>query len=475
MKGHNASRKAQTATYVITDWITTSLAFLLFNVVRFFALYRGATDTAALIDYLDDGKILTEQAVIPLVILGFYWLSGYYNRPFGKSRLQELVTTLLSALLCTVLIYLALLTNDLIAKRSINWGLMLVLFSLLFTCVYAGRLIITTNARKQFRLHNWQVNVLIVGNSPASRSTAANLRASTVRFGYNVLGYVSIPGEENAADDISPIPLSDIEEAVRRHSIDVIVISPERYDDRIVLDLLYRLFPLNVPIKIAPDTLSLLTSNVHLQDIFGEPFVDLTTPAISESAKNVKRLMDVVLSSLAMIVLSPLYAVVAAMVKADSRGPVVYSQERIGYRQCPFRIYKFRTMRTDAEASGPMLSSDCDPRVTRVGRVLRKYRLDETLQFWNVLRGDMSLVGPRPEREYYIRQIVKEAPYYSMVHQVRPGITGWGMVKYGYASTLAQMVKRTRYDIIYLSNMSLAVDLKIMIYTVKTILSGRGK
>ncbi|MDE6669241.1 MAG: sugar transferase, partial [Muribaculaceae bacterium] len=164
----------------------------------------------------------------------------------------------------------------------------------------------------------------------------------------------------------------------------------------------------------------------------------------------------------------------AILVRHSSPGPVIYSQVRIGYRQRPFDIYKFRSMRQDAESEGPRLSSEADTRVTPLGRVMRKYRLDELPQFWNVLKGDMSLVGPRPEREFFIRQIVRKAPYYTLVHQVRPGITSWGMVKYGYASTIEQMVERTRFDLIYLSNMSTLVDFKIMIYTVKTILTGRG-
>jgi lipopolysaccharide/colanic/teichoic acid biosynthesis glycosyltransferase len=168
-------------------------------------------------------------------------------------------------------------------------------------------------------------------------------------------------------------------------------------------------------------------------------------------------------------------ALIALLIKRDSKGPVIYKQERIGYHSKPFFIYKFRTMRTDAEQAGPMLSSRNDARITGIGRVLRKYRIDELPQFWNVLKGDMSLVGPRPEREYFIRQIMPCAPQYTLIHQVRPGITSWGMVKFGYASSLQEMVERVRYDLIYLANVSLTVDVKILIYTIKTVIKGRGK
>ena len=170
----------------------------------------------------------------------------------------------------------------------------------------------------------------------------------------------------------------------------------------------------------------------------------------------------------------PVYAVLALSVRLDSPGPVFYRQCRIGYHKRPFDIIKFRTMRTDAEEAGPALSADEDPRITRLGKILRKYRLDELPQFWNVLKGEMSLVGPRPEREFYIRQIMERQPAYSLIHQVRPGITSWGMVKFGYATSVDEMIERLRYDLLYLENVSFGVDLKILFHTVSTVLCGRG-
>lgn len=195
---------------------------------------------------------------------------------------------------------------------------------------------------------------------------------------------------------------------------------------------------------------------------------------MSESTRNLKRAGDIVVSALALIVLSPLFLALAIAIKRDSKGPVFYSQERVGLRKKPFRIHKFRTMKTDAEANGPTLSSANDRRITKVGRVLRKYRIDELPQFWNVLKGDMSIIGPRPERDFYIRQIMKQAPYYTLIHQVRPGITSLGMVKHGYASNVDEMIERLQYDLVYLENISLTVDLKIILYTISTVLNGRG-
>lgn len=180
------------------------------------------------------------------------------------------------------------------------------------------------------------------------------------------------------------------------------------------------------------------------------------------------------LSALALVLLAPVYMVIAVAVKADSPGPAFYSQERVGYRGRRFMIRKFRTMHTDAEAAGPQLSSDGDRRITRVGAVLRKYRLDELPQFWNVFIGQMSIVGPRPEREHYLRLIARKAPCVELLHQVRPGLTSWGMVKFGYARNVDEMVERLAYDMLYIENVSFGVDLRIMLHTINTVLTGKG-
>jgi len=190
---------------------------------------------------------------------------------------------------------------------------------------------------------------------------------------------------------------------------------------------------------------------------------------------SLKRLIDIVASSIAIVLLSPVYIGVAIAVKMDSSGPILYSQERVGIGGKTFLMHKFRTMIQDAEKAGPQLSSDHDPRITKTGRFMRKVRLDEIPQFFTVLKGDMTLVGPRPERQYFIDLIVKQAPQYRLLQRIKPGITSWGQVKYGYASNVEEMIERLKYDILYLENMSLAMDFKIMIWTVLIIVQGRGK
>ncbi|MFM9004633.1 MAG: sugar transferase, partial [Flavobacteriales bacterium] len=226
---------------------------------------------------------------------------------------------------------------------------------------------------------------------------------------------------------------------------------------------------------IIPDMYDILSGSVKLNSVYGVPLIRINQGNMPLWQFAIKRLLDMVCSILALILLSPLMIVIACAIQYPSRGPVFFSQQRLGRYGKPFRIYKFRSMVVDAEAEGPKLSSENDPRVTKVGRVLRKTRMDEIPQFFNVLIGEMSLVGPRPERDFFIEQIMEKAPHYRHLHRVRPGITSWGQVKFGYAENVDQMIQRLKYDILYIENMSLAMDIKILFYTVLIVLKGTGK
>lgn len=459
---------------VVTDWITANLSFFIFDIVR--SLYSSASGDIMqkILEFINLPKVRIEQAVVPIVALGIYWLTGFYNRPFDKSRMSELLNAATSACYCTVIIFLALLTDDQGANVTANWLLIMWLFLIFFIITYAGRLLVIQSQIRLFKSGRWIERTVIVGSNKKGLEIADKLQNGKSTRSQKVMGFFRIP-EEVSDTDVKSYPLDEIERFCSKHEIDQIILSPDTTDDQKVLSLLYKLFPLDIPVRLAPDTLNLMTSSIRLKDIYGQPFVDLTHSNMDDASINIKRMLDVVMSALTLIALSPLLICLAVWVKLDSSGPIFYRQKRIGLRQKEFEIIKFRSMMEDAEKDGPSLSDDDDPRVTRAGRIMRKYRLDELPQFWNVLKGEMSIVGPRPEREYFIKQIIQFAPYYTLLFQTRPGITSWGMVQYGYASKVEQMVERSKFDLIYISNMSLLVDLKIMLYTVLTILEGRGK
>lgn len=474
MKGNICTPGVQRSKYIISDLVMTAIAFFLFNICRYEIIVLTHKNYPALWEYIFSLKMIFEYVLIPVALIGLYALSGFYNNPFFKSRLSVIANTIATSIIGAIVIYLVILLND-IGMRRYDYLAILILIALLFLFTYTGRYFITRSLIKKLRNREVISGTLIIGNSKESRKVAAQLEYDSPSIPYEIIGYVRLEGEDNIEDGSRIWDSSQIEDICRTERPDQIVIATQHRNERRVMELLDSMIHIGVPIRIAPDTLSYVTSNIRLGDIMGTPFVDLTSPQMSDWQKNLKRVLDVLISSIALVLLSPVYLVLAVAVKRSSPGPVIYSQERLGKHQKPFHIYKFRSMYQEAEKDGPRLSHDSDPRITPIGNVMRKYRLDELPQFWNVLKGDMSLVGPRPERQYYVRHIIKQAPYYALIFQVRPGITSWGMVKYGYASNVEEMVSRARYDLVYINNMSISTDIKILTYTVRTVITGEGK
>lgn len=475
------TEKQQRLRYVAGDYLATSLAWFIFNIIRFFQIIPTTQESfPSFRVFYSVNTVILGQIFFPIMMMGLYFLSGYYNRPLFRSRLDELLTTISTAIFGAVIIFFLALVNDPIPDRASNIELLCILFSLLFGVVYCVRLTITRYGLAKINRGSLTRAMVVIGISNDAKSLRHRMESTPGR-GHKIMAYVD-PCEENehpttdSFDGLPVLTLKQLAEAKEDMNLTALLI-PEGTtagETANFSDVLNRLFPLEIPILVSPNSLQLVSRLNKLGDIAGEPLIDICSARMADSTRNLKRTGDIVVSLLALIALSPLFLVLALLIRRDSKGPIFYTQERIGYHKKPFKIIKFRTMITEAEASGPRLASIGDDRITPLGRFLRKYRLDELPQFFNVLKGEMSLVGPRPEREFFIRQILDKAPYYSLLHQVRPGITSWGMVKHGYASTIDEMIERSRFDLIYLENISLMVDLKILLHTVNTIIKGRG-
>ncbi|MBO4369918.1 MAG: sugar transferase [Paludibacteraceae bacterium] len=415
-----------------------------------------------------------------LPIVWLYWMavysiSGYYNREelLFKSPLTEFLVTITSSLVGTLVIFFFLLTvkPDPLFDRLYEESYF-VLLGAFFGFTYLFRLVITHRVSQLILERKVGFSTLVLGVGNKAEKFKEEIDRMRKPIGYDIRGFVNLPKREACKVEERLVlgSFEEIDRLITEQETDIVVIAVDGITESEVYHYMHVLCRLNVKIKLLPTNYQLLTGAARMDTLRGIPMVDLTAVRMSGMQKNVKRLFDVAFSLVMLIVLIPVYLFFLLIIREKP----IYCQERIGLHGKPFTIYKFRTMLLDAEAEGPCLAQEDDSRVTSLGGVMRKYRLDELPQFYNVLRGDMSLVGPRPERSYFINQIVQTAPYYYMLSNVRPGLTSLGMVKYGTATTLGQLIERADYDVLYVENMSLSIDIKIALYTVKTIVTGEG-
>ncbi|MEZ5069760.1 MAG: sugar transferase [Bacteroidales bacterium] len=400
---------------------------------------------------------------------------GFYNDLFRRSH-QRFHAHLTSSLAGVLMIFLSCCSatpSPITPITTISF-----LRSSRFTLLtLVGRMVLTSRTVRRVHRREIGFRTIMIGSNENAVEVYLDIRDQPSSSGHEILGFLNVHKKEHyqLQDHLPHLGSHEaMEDTIRHMGVEEAIIALEPSEHGKIGGILNRLSLMDVRISAIPSMTDILTGKVRTSTIFGTPLLEVKHELMPAWQQNVKQIMDISLSVASLLFLLPLMLFLAVAVKLSSPGPVFYRQSRVGRYGKPFQIFKFRSMYHNAEENGPELSSKHDPRVTRFGQFMRRHRLDEIPNFFNVLRGDMSLVGPRPERAYFIDKITLEAPHYVHLHKVRPGITSWGQVKYGYAENVEEMVKRLRYDILYIENMSLFVDLKILFYTIITILKGRG-
>ena len=425
-------RKKQQLLYVFIDILSSLLVWGCFLIFRWL-VYDGRVFSidSVLVPMFN---FYTPLIVYPIGCLVIYYLSGYYLRPLRKPYLRELRRTFVSALIISFGAFFIFIIDDPVTQYERYFTSLLVLFALQFLGSYIPRWLVT---------------------------------------------YISHKLDNDTPRTYTIHTMKEVEQFEQAHAVEpydeVILDFKSKTKENDIYTLINRLYPRNVEISVVPSLYDMLTGAAMIDEVSDQPLIHITEHKMSDTELCIKRAFDIVVSVAMLILLSPLYLILTLLVWYSSKGPVFYRQERIGLHGLPFEIIKFRTMCVHAETETPQLSADNDPRITKVGKWMRKYRLDELPQFWNILRGDMSIVGPRPERRYFINQIEEKAPYYCMIYKIRPGLTSWGPIKVGYTDTLDKMIRRLNYDIVYIENMSLTLDIKIMFHTIGVIFNGKGQ
>ncbi len=462
--------------YALGDFLAAALAWALLFLYRKYVIEDFNT-WRDLPSYLND-RFWLGVTLVPLLWLVLHFLAGSYTDIYRKSRLAEVWRTLMTTAIGVTAIFFFLILDDYVTTYRDYYQSYLFLFGAHAVWTTGVRMAILSRAKRQLATGKVGYNTLLIGAGPSAAELHAELSGKRSTLGFRFLGFLDAGGrvDEGLAARLAHLgPLKRLRKEIDERAVDEVLIALEDDQHDRLEDILNALATRDVVVRIRADVYDIISGSVRMNHVTGAILIELYPEMMPRWQQVAKRAIDVAASLLVFATLWWLYAFIAWKVRRSSEGPIFYAQIRLGLHRKPFRIYKFRSMYVNAEPDGPLLSSGDDARITPWGRVMRKWRFDELPQFYNILRGEMSLVGPRPERKYFYDKLVRREPAFRHLYKVKPGLTSWGMVKFGYASTIDEMVERMKYDLLYIENMSLAIDLKILLYTVLIILRRDGK
>lgn len=463
--------------YLLADYLAVVLVWLLVMHYRNDVLF-GHEAYGYYLFHLRWIQCVKYFLLIPLFWLSVFAVTGTYrNSIYEKSRSDEMLITFFQSLIgCFVLFFLVFLKDD---EGAVYFFRIFLGYSALqFATVFLFRLLQLLKAKRQIAHGLYCIPTVFIGDFSTIAHLYNRTRKQCKNLGYRISGYISVEKGKTAEARTTLPLLGNVDELfsiLEKYKTQQVIISLNESERNRMLVLINELSRKDISIKIVAEDTDILSGSVHTNDILSLPFISIDTRIMPSWQYDIKLAIDKIIVILSIFLFSPVILFVAIRTCFSTRGHIIYRQWRIGIHGRPFKMYKFRSMILNAETDVPLLSSKNDPRITSWGKIMRRWRLDELPQFWNVLKGDMSLIGPRPERQYFIDKISERNPYYKYLLSVRPGLTSWGMVQYGYASNVDEMLERMKYDLMYLENASLSVDFKIMLHTVKIVFMGKGK
>jgi polysaccharide biosynthesis protein PslA len=460
--------------YVAADLISAIISWWTFSFWRLQHITRF--ETLNIHSYQKHIYLLTLLVAAGWLLL--YYISGAYRDIYQKSRLIEFLQTFVATIIGVFILFFFQILQDIPIHYTYYYKAFAILFLLQFGFTIFLRLLILNVANLQLEKGYIKYNTLIIGANTNAIQLYKDINAKKVGLGYHISGfiYANSFGKNGLINYLPNFgSITELEKIIDERAIEQVIVAIEKSEQHETEKIINRLSKKDVIVKVIPDMYDILSGSVRMNNVNSAVLIEIKPGLMPEWQQQLKRLIDITGSLGGLFLLSPLLMYIMIRVKLSSPGPVIYKQQRIGYKGKPFTIFKFRSMFRDAENNTPLLSFKGDPRITPWGKIMRQWRLDELPQLWNILKGEMSFVGPRPERKFFIEKIMEQNQYYTHLLKVKPGLTSWGMVKFGYAENVNQMIQRMQYDLVYLENISLAIDLKIMTYTLVTIFKKQGK